>query len=328
MPYTPPLVKSIHLNAIREFNELRRKTKEHRDLERVVIEAIIRYIIENRYRPWKLTIREIEKGVKINYTRLRSLLLKVAKEGILKQVPVGNSILFNVFNLTKAVENGYLNFSEDELLSMFSLATPLNVRVRGTALGDELLKSLPMFTYWPALYDKISNALEPVFTKVTSMEKIRGQMVYLSIPLYKTLLTEFEYPEDFVKKFQEELGINEQIEMERFVPLAYNILIREVLFELNCNSAPSKGEIQQALKNVFEKQLKLILYFSGLLVKEVKQGISSKLASFKIRAEIATIKFAVAYVKAVDGDLELIKEAEERLVILNKALEDISYVSS
>jgi len=315
------LITSVHSNAINEFNRIKKKTKKHKDLEKKVIEAILRYIIENRYRPWMLTLRGMEKGIGLNYSKLRSLLLMLIKERILTRIPVGNTYLFSILNLSKALEKGYLRFSSEELSVILSLATPLNIRIKGTLLGDELLKSLPIFIQWPDVYDQISTVMEKIFERASSIRGVYGQMVYLSIPLYKTLLTEFEYPEEFTERFRKELKVEEPVEMERFVPLAYNIFIRETFFELDCKLSPSEDEILEALGRVFEKQLKLLIYFSDLLISEIQnKSPSEEFLNFRIRSEIAVLRFAITCLKLVNMNSRLIEEAEKKLEILKNLL--------
>jgi len=119
------------------------------ELENKVLEEIVTYLIYNRQRPDNCTLREMERQLKIPYTRLRRLVQSLVEDGVLIETSVGNVKIVRVTDLDLVFRKGYATANLTELIGMHNISFPNWLAINGVVMGEELFRTLPRGLFIP-----------------------------------------------------------------------------------------------------------------------------------------------------------------------------------
>ncbi len=223
-------------------------SKVDRSLELRVCDGILKYLLLTLPEQDRCE-RAISSRLGIPRTRLRKLLANMEWAQIIIKIGVGKSSLYYLANLGKAMREGYitLNPEEAEKLTRILHCAGFSSRKR---LFQALQSSLPNAKTWTKAHIDVINRL---YTSDRPVEQIH-------IPFWPGGV------------FTRTPGEPDQSSANQFLAAPWRARVtREVLMELGVPDQVTTEDIERGLRNVAEKQLKLMRLMIQPLVKLIDQ---------------------------------------------------------
>jgi len=347
------IIRPQDWEAIKIYSNVPKATEATIELEKRVMEALIRYLIRFRMEPEKITLRGVERGLGLSYSKVRRLLKKLVDKEIVISWPVGKQVAFLVADLERAIREGYLSFDKEELRFLSIL---LSVGELEEQIGSTIL-ALPKVLTFPHIYVKGLNILteswiasleaskyllemkkgtlslkipSPLknlikrYKEFEEFERFIGQVPLTVIPIYRSIVV--PGMKDLISGIRRELGIkgNLKVKLRYLHPMAYGILMRELFFELDCKENPSDEEVKTAMKRLSEKQLKLLLHIERPLLEKIKQGnLPENLSVEAVLYEAIVLRLAAVFALNLGANDELVREAREAAELLESTAEEM-----
>jgi len=132
------------------IEEYLKRIESVEELEKKVLEEIVSYLIYNRQRPDNCTLREMERQLKMPYTRLRRLVQSLVEDGVLVETSVGNVKILRVTDLDLVFRKGYATTANlTELIGIHNISFPNWLAINGVVMGEELFRTLPRGLFIP-----------------------------------------------------------------------------------------------------------------------------------------------------------------------------------
>jgi hypothetical protein len=213
-------------------------------LELRACDAIVKYLIFNSFDLDKCSIRSLSRMLGIPRSRLRMLLARMEREGVVRTIEIGTAQSYQVVNIAKAMKEGYYALTREEAEKLAHYAPELSA-LRLTVLADGIVSSIPEAKIYTDATIEIANQLvKPGQDVQLIYTPFRAGNVFNSTPGY----SDFAVTIQFLKwPFME-------------------TLVGEVLMELGVPDKVTPEDIRRGLRNVTQKYLKLIrLSFKPLL---------------------------------------------------------------
>jgi len=348
------IIRPQDWDAIKSYSTVPKATEATIELERRAIEALIRYLIRFRIEPDKITLRGIERGLGLSYSKVRRLLKKLVEDEIVISWPMGKQSAFYVSNLEKAIREGYLTLDKEEIrfLSVLLSFGELEEQIGSTILplpkmltfpkvyreglnilNESWLASLEASTYAYQLKrgDISEEEISPQslnlvrkYRQFEEFEIIVGQLPLTVIPVYRSIVV--LGMKDMISRARRELGIREELKvrLKNLHPMAYGILMRELFFELNCKEDPSEEEVRTALKRLSEKQIKLLMHIERPVLDKIKKGdFSDEFSVEALLYEATVLRLAAVFALNLGADDELVNEAREAAELFESTAEEL-----
>ncbi len=348
------IIRPQDWKAVKIYSAVPKATEATIELEERVMEALIRYLIRFRMEPEKITLRGIERGLGLSYSKARRLLKKLVDSEIVISWPMGKQVVFLVADLERAIREGYLALDKEEirLLSLLLSLGELEEQIGSTILA------LPKILTFPGVYFKGLNALTESwlasleaskyilelkkkgssisgvpthllnlidkYKEFEEFERFVGQVPLTVIPVYRSIVV--PGMKDVISRMRSEFGIKEdlRVRLKNLHPMAYGILMRELFFELDCNKNPSEEEVKVAMKRLSEKQLKLILYIEEPILNKIRQGNFTEEYSVEaLLYEAIVLRLAAVFALNLGADDQLVREAREAAELLESTAEEL-----
>ena len=177
-------------------------------LEREVLKEIVMYLIKNSIRPDKRTLREMERELKIPYSRLRRLINKLVSLGVVVEGSVGNAKPYSVIDIDLALRKGLLPIEEklEQVIDLFFSALPyLDVAILGEVKGDEMYRSLPR----APLRTKECQRIVGLIEYMRYLATLPGELEIIEKFKEKWPKEEIVHREELYKKIKEEISKEE-----------------------------------------------------------------------------------------------------------------------
>lgn len=350
---TPGLLRQRDYEAVKEYNAISKVSAATVHVERRAIEALLRYLLEHRLDTGRTTIRGLSRGLGLSYSKARRLLTKLVEEGILMTQPAGKSTSYLVSDAEGAIRRGYLSLDarEVQLLAVLSMAIETIGASRSPLIAMPKISGPAPFYYIGGV--KLSEAwsrslmayslLHPdksefeVPTEVSSDVKrlaelyrvwgdptvAFGEIPLISLPLYRTILV--PVMEETRRKAKREVAPGKEVRPPEYVPLAYGVLLRDLFFELDGKLDATEEEVEEGLRRVAEKQLRLLIHIESPLVEAVIRGEPPKgITKETLLFEASVLKFASLFALNLGADEELameVKELSDALVRMAEAMD-------
>ena len=259
---------SIPHVEFKEFEDEARKVIEEyskispdkitKELELRVCGAIIKYLITKHPFIEDCTEFAISEQLGIPRSRLRRLLGLLEWQGIVESISIGNAQPYVVKDLSKALAERYLSFSEEEAAKLIRIFLhtswiggcvpyhdPLQIvieTVQATLPDQKLINEARLYAV--DNFRKWTHVHRPFFPGAVSSTNPGLDDYYLTF-MYSVL--------------------------GAIWPQALTSIYRDVLFELDVPDEITKQEFQKGLKRVSEKNLKLMLKFLQPLHKLIEE---------------------------------------------------------
>jgi len=347
------IIRPQDWEAVRIYSTVPKATEATIELEKRVMEALIRYLIRFRMEPEKITLRGVARGLGLSYSKVRRLLKKLVDNEIVISWPMGKQVAFLIADLERAIREGYIKLDKEELrfLSLLLSVGELEEQIGSTILAlpkvltfpKVYLKGLNVLTEsWLASLEaskyllsmrqgtplheippKLVNLIEK-YKEFEEFERFVGQVPLTVIPVYRSIVV--PGMKDVISSIRREFGIKEdlKVRLKNLHPMAYGILMRELFFELNCRENPSEEEVKAAMKRLSEKQLRLILYIERPLLDKIKEGnLPENLSVEAILYEAIVLRLAAVFALNLGADDQLVREAREAAELLESTAEEM-----
>ncbi len=347
------IIRPQDWDAIKSYSTVPKATEATVELERRVMEALIRYLIRFRMEPEKITLRGVARGLGLSYSKVRRLLKKLVENEIVISWPMGKQVAFLITDLERAIREGYIKLDREELrfLSLLLSFGELEEQIGSTILAlpkvlispKVYLRGLNVLTEsWLASLEasrylleikrgtltreippKLMNLIDK-YQKFEEFERFVGQVPLTVIPVYRSIVV--PGMKDIIGGMRRELGIKEELKvrLKNLHPMAYGILMRELFFELDCKENPTEEEVKSAMKRLSEKQLRLILYIERPILDQIKQGnLPENLSVEAILYEAIVLRLAAVFALNLGADDQLVKEAREAAELLESTAEEM-----
>jgi hypothetical protein len=206
------------------------------DLELRACDAILKYLVFNSFDLDKCSVRSLSRTLGIPRSRLRMLLARMERDGVVRTVGIGTARSYQGINLAKAMKEGYFTLSREEAEKMARFAPELPA-LKLTVVADGLVSSIPEAKVYTDATIEIANQLvKPGQDIQLIYTPFRAGDVFNSTPGY----SDFAVTTQFLKW-----------------PFMEN-LVGEVLMELDVPDEVTPQDIQRGLRNVALKYLRLV----------------------------------------------------------------------
>jgi hypothetical protein len=239
-----PAEKEVYV----EFREMEDKAREaiekyvstplpevDKKLELRVCDGILKYLLYHMLSLEYRCERAMSSRLGIPRTRLRRLLANMEWNGIVRKLLVGRSSPYYVDNAGKAMKEGYLTLSPTEAEMLTRISRGMTIAGRRRLLAG-VLASLPDAATWTDAYIETVNQL---LVTEKPIEQVH-------VPFWPGGVTSHHFGES-------DYGI-----VDPFLRhIWYSGLVRQVLLELDVPSQITPEDIEEGLRRVGEKHLKL-----------------------------------------------------------------------
>jgi hypothetical protein len=212
-------------------------SKITRELELKACDGILKYLIFNSYSQDRCGERTMSQRLGIPRSRLHDLLVSMEWNGIIERVGVGTTSPYSVRNYGKALAEGYLKLSREDVDNMLKLLYAF--RSIGNLISLSLVPSLPEAKTFSRIHAEVLAKMAPIPPKP-------GEVDFVHAPFHPG------------RGDYSIFGLADYVAMVNFLrwPLMGGIS-KDVLMELDVPEEVSVDDIRRGLEIVGEKYLRL-----------------------------------------------------------------------
>ena len=249
----------IDEEARRVLKEYLAVAKPSRELEKRVMGIVLKYLILNCTNLEVCTELEMSKRLGIPRQRLRKLLGLLEWEEIIVSFEVGATKPYVAVDLSKAIREGYLSFTREEMEGLAKIIPWLD-RISISRLDVEAEMYNPQSQIFYMLYQSIPSwdVYWRVFTQLWNLMLGRESGFFIYIPPFKAPILQDEVKPS-VEWMAEAAGVFQDIKLLASVlDFMHPLFVRDVLFELNVPDEVSEEQVEEAFTRLVEKYVKAV----------------------------------------------------------------------
>jgi hypothetical protein len=249
--------------AIKEYLS-RPLDKIDRELELKVCQGIVKYLLINFGRLENCGELAISENLGIPRSRLRKLLANMEWNGIVECIDVGKSAPYVVANVSKAMKEGYLALSEVELEKLVKISHSMGLEAPYRDPRSLLVEAIQSTLPNPEVFIEAFIRSAKIYgNQMPPAEQVHRPFNPATVTTYHTGFNDFQLVQKYLTW-----------------PF-YGELLRDLLLELGVPDEVTDEELQNGLRKLGEKYLRLIELSLRPLYDEV-----SKLGFIEARKKI------------------------------------------